>query len=285
MPQARFFLPAGSYTGDFPGSVPTFTASITETSLTVGQTASLTVNGPVSSRQWRLNGGNISGATGATYVTAAAGSLDCIVTPLGVQPQVTTAAVTVAAAPSGFSDDFDRADGAIGSNWTSVQGAATLVIVSNQARLGATVSQAVRWRFTPAGLSGNVFAQVTYVTEANGGGQKNILIFGSDDASYEMNYQAPTDVRIVRRTSGGTATVLAQEATGALTNGDVMRIEVTDVDANTVRIRGFRNGSQVITVDDTSGSRISGTKRGGIGSFFANTTGQLFFNNFSFGAV
>jgi hypothetical protein len=95
MPSARFFVPPGSITGDFPGVVPVFTASITQASLEVGNNATLTVNGPVQSYQWRLNGVDISGATSASYTTTAVGSLACIVDPLGPQAPVTTAAVAV----------------------------------------------------------------------------------------------------------------------------------------------------------------------------------------------
>jgi hypothetical protein len=94
-------LPAGTYTltGDVSGSrdVLTLTASITETTLSVGQTASITTNATAGTAtyQWRLDGTPISGATSATYTTAAEGDLTCIVDS-GAQ-SVTTAAVTVAA--------------------------------------------------------------------------------------------------------------------------------------------------------------------------------------------
>lgn len=57
-------------------------------------------NGAVSARQWLLNGSAISGATGASYVPDAEGSLTYRVTATGAggSTQATSAAVTVAAA-------------------------------------------------------------------------------------------------------------------------------------------------------------------------------------------
>lgn len=87
--------------------VPSLTASITQASLTVGQTATLTTNAPAGSTyQWRLGGSPIGGATSASYVTAAAGTLTCQVS---TGPQsVTTAGVTVSAAPSGVTITYER---------------------------------------------------------------------------------------------------------------------------------------------------------------------------------
>lgn len=81
--------------------VPTLTVAIAQASLTVGQTASLTTNAaPGAAYQWTLDGANISGATSATYPTAAAGTLRCRVTS-GAQV-VTSDPVTVAAGGSAF---------------------------------------------------------------------------------------------------------------------------------------------------------------------------------------
>ena len=90
-----------------PTPAPAFTAqpSISPTSGTVGQTFTGTdgtiTNGSVSARQWLLNGTAISGATGATYVSQAAGSLTYQVTATGsTSPAAveTSSAATVTAA-------------------------------------------------------------------------------------------------------------------------------------------------------------------------------------------
>jgi hypothetical protein len=100
---ARIFLPIGSYTGDFPGVVPGFTASLSPSTLTVGGVVTLTTNGPVVSREWRRDGVAIPEATGATYTTVSADantSLTCYVVPLGLQEPEETSSVSVTSAES-----------------------------------------------------------------------------------------------------------------------------------------------------------------------------------------
>lgn len=106
-------LPAGTYAasdGDPTGlSVVTLTASITQASLTVGQTASLTTNATsgTATYQWKRDGVNIGGATSATYTTQGADTgtdLTCAVTS-GLQT-VTTAAVAVTGAASGLTKTY-----------------------------------------------------------------------------------------------------------------------------------------------------------------------------------
>jgi hypothetical protein len=95
---ARIFLPSGTYEGDFPGTVPLFEASLSPSTVEVGGVVTLTVNGPVVSREWRRNGVAISGATGTTYTTVSADEdtlLTCYVVPLGAQEPVEAGPVTV----------------------------------------------------------------------------------------------------------------------------------------------------------------------------------------------
>jgi hypothetical protein len=95
---ARIFLRDGTYQGDFPGTVPPFEASLSPSTVEVGGVVTLTVNGPVVSREWRRNGVAISGATGTTYTTVEADedtSLTCYVVPLGAQEPVEVGPVTV----------------------------------------------------------------------------------------------------------------------------------------------------------------------------------------------
>lgn len=94
-----------------PTPVPAFTVqpSISPNSGTVGQVFTVVdgtiTNGSVSARQWSLNGTAISGATGASYTSTAAGSLTCTITATGSggTASATSAAATVTTAPVALS--------------------------------------------------------------------------------------------------------------------------------------------------------------------------------------
>jgi len=110
----------GAGFGPAPSAPSGLIVTIAEASLAVGDTATANVSvsgtpAPTLAYQWTLDGVDIGGATGATYVTTAAGALRVRVTATnseGVAGPVTSAPVTALVAPGAFSaGDWTLADG------------------------------------------------------------------------------------------------------------------------------------------------------------------------------
>ncbi len=156
------------------------------------------------------------------------------------------------AAPCPCTDDFNRADGGLGSNWSSSIG--SMSIVSNKVNYGSGVNAAY---WSANSFTADQYSEITFsgtaesltqcdgpAARANGSGDFYWVVKCSDNVLY------------VQRVIGGTPTLLTS-CLDAVTTNDVLRLEVSGAGA-TVTLEVYINGSlsSCGTFSDTDGARI-----------------------------
>lgn len=160
-----------------------------------------------------------------------------------------------------FSDDFNRADGSLGANWTVDEGAMT--ITSNEVVGGTGVNFA---RATGASPSSADYKVETERRSTSG----NLNVFArSTDLNnlYLYQQQFNSILNLYKRVSG-TWTQLGSNVTGSTRSiGDTVKIEVSGT-----TIKGFLNGVEQHSQTDSS---ITATGTGGV-----RNTGSNSFDNF-----
>lgn len=251
---------------------------------TAAASLSLSASGAVTPPAITAAGSLALSATGSWTLTPSTGSLT--LSASGVTSAPVTAAASLSLSASGtsqaafiagltFSDNFNRADGAVGANWTTV-GAGPLNIVSNQLA-GGTTSSAIRWATTTAG--DNQVVQATYL-----GGTAIALALampalgGSLSATgqfYVFRQNVSGTIIGLKDTGVGTASTLASSATN-LTAGDVFKLEYVNGVLN-----AYINGSLTITTVPTP--ILTGQR--GVGAYLSTTSmsGVALIDNWSAG--
>ena len=161
---------------------------------------------------------------------------------------ITNVAVTCSNNGSGtVSDNFGRANGALGSNWTTVAGTAAPQIVSNTARAGtASTLNSAYWSASTFG--NDQFAQATMPNSSSGQYGPGVAVRLSSSAGYFLWYgNSPNTVSLWRMDSATSWTLLKQS--GALTvtpASDVWKIQAVGS-----TISGYQNGNLVVQATDT----------------------------------
>ncbi len=160
--------------------------------------------------------------------------------------------------PGRFLDDFNRADGALGANWTADIGLAPQV-VSNMLGPAASDTAAEYFRATGAGTIGDTHAEVKIVSTTNIGDPLVCVrvasaAFNDMYVAYAHGSGASSALDLYRRDAGAWVS-LATNTFTQWTIGDTFGLEVTGSGA-TVVCKLFRNGSQVgSTYNDTAATR------------------------------
>jgi hypothetical protein len=205
------------------------------------------------------NGGNlgVGGGTGSTVIDIANTTGYGFVAP---------GAVTVA------SDNFTRADGALGSNWTVESGASTtgtLNIYSNAVKPTASGARAVSYWAGAGTFSANQWASAQIVT-AGGAGATSLgsaaVRASSGDNYYEceINLTATLPGLALQKVVAGAFTALSSTTSYAMLSGDV--IEIT------------ASGSTLVCQDVTAGVTVTATDTAlttgtpGLGGYNTSTT-------------
>jgi Putative esterase len=158
-----------------------------------------------------------------------------------------------AAFASSVSDNFNRANGGLGSNWTTVAGTAVPRIVSNRLTVGtASTPNGAYWSANTFGS--NQFAQATLPNSSATRYGPGIAVRLSSSRGYFLWYGNAANTVSLWRMDGPTSwSQLGQSAVLTVTpSADVWRI--TAVGST---ITGYQNGSQVVQATDagmTSGS-------------------------------
>ena len=153
-----------------------------------------------------------------------------------------------AAVATTVSDSFDRANGALGSNWTTVSGAAAPQIVSDSLTVGT--ASALNSAYWSASTFGNdQFAQATMPDSSGTQYGPGIAVRLSSTKGYFLWYgNSPNTVSLWKMGSSTSWSTLKQS--GPLTISpatDVWRIQVVGS-----TISGYQNGNLVVQATDTS---------------------------------
>jgi hypothetical protein len=153
-----------------------------------------------------------------------------------------------AAFATSVSDNFSRANGALGSNWTTVAGTTSPRIVSNRLTVGtASTLNSAYWSASTFGS--DQFAQATLPNSSATRYGPGIAVRLSSSRGYFLWYgSAANTVSLWRMDSSTSWTQLGQSAVLTVTpSTDVWRI--TAVGST---IAGYQNGNQVVLATDAS---------------------------------
>lgn len=182
---------------------------------------------------------------------------------------LTLLSATAVQAATLFSDDYNRADGAPGANYTQAGGGADYTIVTNelncvcsgnQSLAVTSIADVANVKVTFKRASGAGYDAGVHVRSSFGGATSNT------GSGYVLNASGTT-IEIIRRI-GGANTIVGSKAGLTLADNDVIAVEISGTGA-TVTFRIFLNTvEQTPALTDTSGSRI--TTAGKVGFYVFN---------------
>ena len=144
-------------------------------------------------------------------------------------------------------DNFNRANGGLGSNWGTDRD--PINIVSNQAK--ATSGNSVAFR-TAETFAANQFAQVVWQGGLNNGAGPVVRHNGSSPGSYYVAFlNAATEALNIYSVTAGSYSSIGLAGSVTIANGDVLRLE-----ASGTTIRALLNGVERLSA--TNSDRASG---------------------------
>jgi hypothetical protein len=145
------------------------------------------------------------------------------------------------------SDSFDRADGGLGSNWTTVTGTAAPKIVSSNLRVGT--GGAVNTAYWSGSTFGSdQFAQASLPNSSGSQNGPGVAVRLSSTKGYFLWYgNSPSTVSLWRMDSSSSWTQLKQSGTLSVSpSADVWKIQAVGS-----TISGYQNGNLVVQATDT----------------------------------
>jgi hypothetical protein len=149
--------------------------------------------------------------------------------------------------PAGsVSDDFSRADGALGGNWTTVAGTSAPVIAGGVVVAGTpNALNSAYW--SAASFTADQFAQASLPASSGGNFGPGIAVRLSGATGYVLWYgNSPGTVSIWRMDSSGSWTQLAGSGALTVSGSDVWRIAAVGS-----TISGYQNGTLVVQATDS----------------------------------
>ena len=252
------------------GSGTIGSANVTNVAVSCTNVSTYTVGGSVSGLSGTVvlqdNGGdNLSlSANGPfTFATALAAGTAYTVTVLSnpaaqtctvsggsgtiASANVTTVTLTCAA---GAADDFNRADGGLGSNWTAVSSGG--LAISSQVAVGTSSGGETGDTWTGSTFGSNQFSQITLTSAQLSGGQWIAAVVRAQTNGqtgyaglYFWNYGNP-ELMLFKRTSGNWAQLGGVYSSGALPAGTQLQVQAV---GSTISF--IENGVQRLSVTDT----------------------------------
>jgi hypothetical protein len=162
-------------------------------------------------------------------------------------------------------DNFDRADGGLGANWSSATGTTGYTIISNQAASSGSPSaeEAVFWN--AESFAADQYSEVTFSTGSNSSYIGPAVRCNSTSGGNYYGFYGDPNTRYLVRVVNGVWSQLATLGTG-FTNGQVLRLEVQGT-----TLSAYINGVLWTSVTDSSIS--SGSP--GLTSWANNNSGRL----------
>ena len=191
---------------------------------------------------------------------------------------------------SAYTDDFNRANGSLGANWTKVTSAnitGDVAIVSNEAS-GSVASQWGIYTYASSAATNDQYAQAVVPTVASGsqrevqlGVRVKLPVVGSywpDGYFIGIQYTTSGASRYLFKYSGGNYSAITSASSPAFTAGETIRIE-----AQGSTIRYLLNGTAIFTQTDTT---ITGaSERLLMMGIFGGSAGPATLDDFSAGDI
>lgn len=166
-------------------------------------------------------------------------------------------------------DNFNRADGGLGANWSSATGSAGYTIISNQAASSsAQVEEAVFWNAET--FAADQYSEVTFATGSNSSYMGPAVRCNSTSGGNYYGFYGDPNTRYLVRVVNGVWTQLATLGTG-FTNGQLLRLVVQGTTLSAYVGTTPENLTLWTSVTDTN--LTSGAP--GLTSWANNTAGRL----------
>jgi hypothetical protein len=146
-----------------------------------------------------------------------------------------------------FSDDFNRADGTLGSNWTTVSGFAAPAVTSNQAAAGSVALCLAAVATGTASFAANHSATATITALGDfdyGGPAVRLDAAGGTGYAIKVDGRSNANSTLIRLSGGGSTNI---GGTYAVAANDVLKLEATGTS-----LLYYKNGTLIDTVVDTT---------------------------------
>jgi hypothetical protein len=159
-------------------------------------------------------------------------------------------AFTQTAMAATASDNFNRANGALGASWTKISDGA--MTISGQAVAGTSSTANTGDLWTASTFTGNQFSQITTSTQLTGGQWIGVAVRANNTGQqayvgiYYWNNGSP-DMRLYRRSGGTWIQLGSTYASGALAVGSQLQIQAVGS-----KVSLLANGTPRISVTDTT---------------------------------
>jgi hypothetical protein len=276
-----------SYTWTVDNSPPTTTASLSGTQRTCGPnsppyggtcftnsaTVSLSVNDASATRQYQLNGAGWMNYTAPFQVTTE--GMNTVnyrsVDSLGNVEATKTLTVKVTYLSTPLRDGFNRAAGALGSNWSGATATSSYAIAQQKVDVGS--GGAIYWQATQFGQSQQAYLNLKTI-DAAGSEQSLLLKVQGTTANYQqgairVRYDAPSGQLFVETWQPGFTNWFAHAPVAVtFNNGDELGAWVTA----SGEVRLYRNCERLATVTlNASDQSFFNALGGRIGLLFGNS--------------
>lgn len=163
-------------------------------------------------------------------------------------------AVALSFSQSPILDDFNRADGALGANWTSTGDASVCTVASNVMSCGVASGGRMHI-YTGTSFSPDQFSTVTVVNNPAANHYVGPIVRGSSSASTNYRMEIGSDNKLyISRLVAGTNTALVNVT---FTRGTSQVLTLTAEGSNPVILKGYVNGTKAINYSDSDGTRIT----------------------------
>jgi hypothetical protein len=140
-------------------------------------------------------------------------------------------------------DNFNRANGSIGANWTQTDG--TWSVTNNQATYTLGGDSEASVVYTNISFANDQYAQVTLAATTNAA--SGVMVRGSNVANTGYSLACGGSSCFIFKVVAGAVTNLTSSGAIPTSNGDVLRLEV-----HGTALTAFKNGTQILSTTDSA---------------------------------